>query len=93
MRPLIFRKVTQPFFMGYYFKNNTLQDQVVSVPKMHIMYQLLRTKRKLKRKLAFPEANCHTIACKSRSKSYKRIKKETFKFAEDILELKPHKKP
>jgi len=89
MRPLIFRKVDQPFFMGYYYKNNKIQDQVVSVPKMKLMFQLLRTKRKLKRQISFQNAGCHTIACRFRNKSYTKVKLETFKFAKEILKLIP----
>ncbi|MEO1050866.1 MAG: alpha/beta hydrolase [Bacteroidota bacterium] len=84
-----FTKVKQPFFLGYYYKNDSLQDKTVSVPKMLEMYDQLGTPEASKRKVAFPEAKEHVIASKYVENTHERVMEETFKFAEEILKLEP----
>ena len=38
-----FKRVEQPIFMGYFYRNDSIQDKVVSVPAMLGMYQSLGT--------------------------------------------------
>ena len=45
-----FRRVTQPVFMGYFYKDEVNQDKVVSVPAMLEMYTQLGTPSHLKQK-------------------------------------------
>ncbi|MEZ4825434.1 MAG: alpha/beta hydrolase [Bacteroidia bacterium] len=56
MKPGTFRKVTQPFFMAYYYKNRKMQDKTVSVHKMLRMFRLLGTEAESKRKISLPKA-------------------------------------
>jgi len=85
----VFSKVKQPLFMGYYYKNDSLHDETVSIPRMMEMYEQLGTPENLKRKLAFPEANAHVVCSKYTSKDLESVRNETNKFAEEILKLKP----
>ena len=84
-----YAKVTQPFFMGYYYKNDTLQDQVVSVAGMHEMSDGLGTPEDQKRSIAFPDAEAHVICSSLKSKSVAQVREETFKFAEEVLGMTP----
>jgi alpha-beta hydrolase superfamily lysophospholipase len=86
-----FEKVTQPVFLGYYYRNDTAQDMTVSVPAMLKMYDQLGTKPDLKRKVAFPNAGHHVIACELTSKDVDNVKLETMKFLEEVVGLKPVK--
>jgi esterase/lipase len=61
MRPKTFQKVKVPVFMGYYYKNDSLQDQVVSVSAMKSMFAQLGTPEQNKRQQAFPDAGDHVI--------------------------------
>ncbi len=89
MTPEVFAKVEQPFFMGYYYKNDSLQDKVVSVPRMLEMYEQLGTPGNRKRKVAFPNAGHHVISSKHTSQDLESVRQETFAFAEEVLGLKP----
>lgn len=91
MRPETFEKVTQPFFMGYYYKNALEQDHKVSIRAMLEMFDRLGTLPGEKRKVAFPGAESHVINNPLTSKAFPEVKKETYKFAEEILGLKPAK--
>lgn len=85
MREETFNKVTSPLLLCYYYKDETEQDHVVSVPRMLEMYEQLGTPENLKRKVAFPNAGAHVIASKYVSKDWENVQAETFKFAEEVL--------
>ncbi|PRX57761.1 alpha/beta hydrolase [Flagellimonas meridianipacifica] len=91
MKPETFQKVTQPVFMGYFFKNDSIQDKVVSVPAMLNMYKELGTPNSLKRKKAFSEVGDHVIASNITSKDLDAVEKETNGFIKEILGIQPKK--
>lgn len=84
-----FEKITCPVFMGYYYKNENEQDQVVSVSAMLNMYDFLGTPNLKKTKVAFPESGNHVIACDLRSKDWQGVYNATVTFMnQKILKLK-----
>ncbi|UII28401.1 lysophospholipase [Fulvivirga maritima] len=84
-----FAQVTQPTFLGYYYKNDSLQDHTVSVEAELKMFDKLGTPDALKRKVAFPEAGHHVIGSSLTSEDLPSVRKETYQFIEEILKLKP----
>ncbi|UII76934.1 alpha/beta hydrolase [Flagellimonas sp. HMM57] len=90
MQPETFEKVTQPLFLGYFYKNDSIQDNVVSVPAMLQMYDQLGTPEGLKQKAAFPEVGEHVITSSITSKDLGAVKDETNRFFEEILSVVPH---
>jgi pimeloyl-ACP methyl ester carboxylesterase len=84
-----FRKVKCPVFLGYYYKNEAEQDNIVSVPAMLEMYEQLGTPASLKRKVAFPETGHHVIASYIRSKDWESVRDQTKQFMEEILHIYP----
>ncbi|TAI47006.1 alpha/beta hydrolase [Flagellimonas allohymeniacidonis] len=88
MVPETFEKITQPVFMGYFYKNDSIQDKVVSVPAMLEMFEQLGTKSNEKRKVAFPESNNHVMTSYITSKDLASVEKETQRFLEEILKMK-----
>lgn len=89
MVPETFKKVTQPVFMGYFYRNDSIQDKVVSVPAMLKMFDLLGTPPEQKQKMAFPEAGDHVMTSYITSKDLKSVRRETEKFLEKVLGLRP----
>ena len=75
--------------MGYYYKNEEIQDKVVSVPAMLDMYTQIKTPENLKRKVAFPEAGDHVIASSLKTDSYEKVLQESKKFLEEVVHLSP----
>lgn len=92
MTEATFKKVKQPVFMGYYFRDEENQDKVVSVPDMLSMYEQLGTSENLKRKKAFPDVDDHVMTSHITSKDFDSVKKETFSYLETVLNLQPIKK-
>lgn len=87
-----FRKVKQPVFMGYYYKDKMHQDDVVSIPRMFEMFNQLGTVKALKRKIDFPDAGYHVIASSYWTSNTHEVENETCKFLEEIMYLKPQQK-
>jgi esterase/lipase len=87
MKPEVFSRIKCPVFLGYYYKNEAEQDNVVSVPAMLKMFDELGTPAGLKQKEAFPNAGAHVISSSIRSKDWQGVEKETDKFLTDIVKL------
>ncbi|QVY65291.1 glycerophosphodiester phosphodiesterase family protein [Polaribacter sp. Q13] len=85
MKPATFAKVKIPVFVGYYYKNDKEQDQVVSVAAILKMYDGLGTPADKKTKVAFPEAGNHVIACDLRSKDWQGVYNETVTFIDEVI--------
>lgn len=83
-----FNTVNQPIFLGYYYKDETAQDNTVSVPAMLDMYTKVTTPENKKMKVAFPEANHHVIASSLTSGQVDDVQRETEKFLEGVIGLK-----
>lgn len=88
-RPEIYEKIRMPVFLGYYYKNEEEQDKTVSVKAMREMFPLLGTPDSLKREVAFPESGHHVIASFMTSGDLEGVIRETRKFMEEVLHLRP----
>lgn len=88
MQKELFKRITCPVFMGYYFRDKENQDDVVKVDAARVMFQNLGTPDDLKMEKAFPNAETHIIACELFSKAVEDVRTETFTFAADILRMK-----
>jgi esterase/lipase len=89
MKKDTYKNVTVPVFLGYYYKDETNQDQTVRVDAMLEMFDELGTVHAEKVKQAFPEAGDHVIACELTSGCVDEVLAATEKFGENILGLEP----
>lgn len=80
-----FEKIKCPTLLCYWYKNEEIQDQEVSVSAMLAMFNQLNTPDNLKKKIAFPNANNHVIGSYITSKSYKDVEQETLLFLNKIV--------
>lgn len=85
-----FSKIDQPLFLGYYYKNEEEQDDVVSVAAMQEMFRQIATPAKKKREVAFSTVGDHILASYLKSEDLDAVRQATFSFAEEILQLKPY---
>ncbi|MDN3619865.1 glycerophosphodiester phosphodiesterase family protein [Polaribacter undariae] len=85
MKPVTFAKVKVPVFVGYYYKSEEEQDQVVSVAAILKMYDGLGTPADKKTKVAFLEAGNHVIACDLRSNDWQGVYNETVTFIDEVI--------
>jgi pimeloyl-ACP methyl ester carboxylesterase len=89
MTPYTYQMVTQPVFLGYYYKNEEEQDQTVRVDALLKMFDKLGTDPSKKEKKAFPDAGEHVIACQYKSGDWEGVQNATYQFADEVLKLKP----
>lgn len=89
MNETLFSQVKCPLYMGYYYKDEDNQDQVVDVATELEMFQKVGTPDSIKWKQSFPDAESHVIACNLTSKSVTQVAISTYSFAEKILKMVP----
>lgn len=82
-----FNKVNQPYFLGYYYKNEEEQDRTVSVEAIKKFDEMTSTKDNQKMVVAFPDVGAHVLASYITSKDLVSVEKQLFRFGDDILEL------
>ena len=82
-----FNKITVPVFLGYYYKNEEEQDDVVSVAKMLEMFEQLGTPANEKIKVAFPDAGDHVISSYLTTPNHHQVEEATLRFLKQHLNL------
>jgi len=87
MKPETFQNFTKPLFLGYYYKDETHKDEVVSIPALLDMYDQLGTPDSLKQKVVFPEAGEHVMTSYLSTTQYDKVTQETLGFLNRILQL------
>jgi len=80
-----FEKIEQPVFLGYFYKSDSIQDHVVSVPAMLDMFDKLETRPSKKRKVAFSEVGDHVMASYITSKDLEAVQRETNAFLSEQI--------
>ncbi|PZX54850.1 alpha/beta hydrolase [Algoriphagus chordae] len=87
MNEMTFKKIHQPLFLGYYYKDNQEQDHVVSVPKMKEMFEEISTPVALKREKAFPNSGDHVIGSSITSGDWEGVLFSTIDFLENVVKI------
>ena len=87
MKESIFKKVTQPTLLLYYYKDDEHQDKVVKVSAMKRMFNELGTPESLKRQVPIPNAGDHVMGSYVKSKDVITVEEQCEKFAVEILKL------
>ncbi len=85
MNPTNFANVKAPLFMGYYFKNDDEQDDVVSVPRMLEFFDQIGTTSDKKRKVAYTEITRHVICSDVMTDKTQLVSNDIYKFAEEVM--------
>jgi pimeloyl-ACP methyl ester carboxylesterase len=88
MKKETFKKIDQPVFVGYYYKDERHQDNVVSIPRMKEMFEQVSTPVSKKRMVNFPEAGYHVIGSSYWNKNTQPVEDATSKFLEEVLLLR-----
>ncbi len=86
MNAEVFTEVTQPYFLGYYYKNEQEQDFTVSTQAMQWFDARTSTPEPLKKMIAFPDAGEHVITNPIKAKHVEAVLDSTFVFARRILQ-------
>ncbi len=83
-----YSKITQPSFVGYYYKNEEERDDVISMKRIQDYIRLIDVPDHQKRAVAFPDAGAHVMTCYLQGKDLDSVRDSTFAFAEKVLGMK-----
>lgn len=75
-----FETIDQPIFMGYYYKDEEHQDNVVSVPRMLDFFDQISTPEELKKKKAYPNARGHVFTAEIFDSDYEKPLQDALKW-------------
>lgn len=84
MNKEVFQKVQCPVFIGYYYKNRSERDKVISISAIQNMAKNLRTRTEHIKMTNFPEAQNHVICSSLVSKSVDNVVSRTQSFLKDL---------
>lgn len=87
MNKEVFNQVKMPVLLTYYYKDETHQDQVVSVKAMQKMFPELGTDLSLKREIAFPESGNHVITSPILGNKTELPMQASVKFLNEVVKL------
>jgi len=89
MKDKLFPKIKQPVLMAYYYKNDTEKDNIVSIDRMHEVFDLLATPIEQKRIVALGEVSGHCMASQyySTPEQLKIVFDHTIAFLDETLHL------
>ena len=82
-----FQKITKPYFVGYYYKNEEEKDNVISIEALLNFDKQTKTPAAEKRLVAFPDVKTHVVPNTVQSKDIASVQTATFKYAEEVLGL------
>ena len=88
MKPELYKKVTQPVLMLYYYRDQVHQDSVVKVSAMQKMFAQLGTSGDKKRSVAMPLAGNHVMGSYIKSQDLAGVTAQIEKFMKEILGMK-----
>lgn len=88
MTTATFEKFKTPVFLGYYYKNEEEKDNIVSIDVMKAFFETIQTPDDKKRMMPFAEVGGHVITNQYQKGGLDDVRKATFEFAEDVLEMK-----
>lgn len=84
-----FSKVKQPVLLLYYYKDEQHQDDVVKVGALKEMFTELSTDTTLRRAIPMPNTENHVLGSHLKSKDLPGVERETKRFFEEVLKMKP----
>lgn len=82
-----FASITQPVFVGCFYRNDEEQDKVVSVAAMRHMMPLIATSDSLKQFSDFPNAGAHVLTSPYRSNDVEGVTNATLRFLTEVVGL------
>jgi len=81
----IFKKITQPVFIGYYYKNEEKRDKVISINAIDKMGKTISTPKEKVTIMPFSTARGHVISSSYMNNAWEDVQNAIFKFMDDSV--------
>lgn len=83
----VFQSISQPYFIGYYYKNEDEKDKTISIDAIFDFDRETKTPDSLTKLIAYPDAGEHVISNPLKSNSANAVLDSTLWFAQNVLNL------
>ena len=83
-----FSKIDIPVFVGYYYKNSTSFDKIISIDAIKKFGQKIKTPEDKKEIIPISTGRGHVITSRYMNPEWEAVQRKIFKFAEDKLKLR-----
>ncbi|MFT7588218.1 MAG: pimeloyl-ACP methyl ester carboxylesterase [Limisphaerales bacterium] len=84
-----FQAFSQPVFTAYWYKNDTLCDQTISIPRIKEFDALVATRSGQKTTKAYSDVAAHCMISGLWSEDIKTVQKDIYAFVEHALDIQP----
>ncbi|MDA8693533.1 alpha/beta hydrolase, partial [Saprospiraceae bacterium] len=84
-----FSKINIPVFIGYYYKNSTSFDRIISIDAIKEFGKKIQTPEDKKEIIPISTGRGHVITSKYMNPEWEAVQRKIFKFAQEKLNLKP----
>ncbi len=81
----VFRKITQPVFIGYYYKNEEKRDKVISINALDKMGKTISTPKEKVTIIPFATARGHVISSSYMNNAWEDVQNAIFKFTDKSI--------
>lgn len=86
MNEALFEKITQPFFLGYWYLDEENHDKIISIPAANNLFNKISTPSNLKEKVVFRTVDAHVLLSKFQTKDIDSVRKESYAFLDKIID-------
>lgn len=83
----IFEKITHPIFVGYFYKDEEVQDFTISVDKIREVEELIKTPVNQKQFIAYPDGDAHVFNSPIFNAEWEKVQTDIYSFMEDVLRI------
>lgn len=87
MKDEIFKKISHPIFVGYFYKDEEVQDFTISVEKIREVDALIKTPADQKQFIAYPDGDAHVFNSPIFNDEWEKVQTDIYSFMEDILRI------
>ncbi len=84
----VFSKITIPFFIGYYYKDEENKDDVIDIDMISIFAEASNTEKQKTKVMAFSDATGHVIGSELMNPNWKSVENEIIDYCVNVLQLK-----
>jgi len=89
MKEEVFEKISSPYFIAYYYKNENERDKVISIDAIKKFDAATKTPEAQKQLVAMPDVDSHVIISRMQSKDLESVRQVIYKYTEEVLGVNP----
>ena len=89
MIPEVWQQNKTPIFIGYYYKDETAHDKIISITAIHDFLDQIQTPSSQVRAIAYPDSPGHVIGSSYMNPHWESVQDSIYSFVEEVLQILP----